>query len=112
MSAFDKHIGHRKHWKADEIETLLREAGFAAEHVSGAGFPFFNLYRCLVILRGSKLVDDVSTAQTSGASLLARLTMAVFSWVIRPILNSSRVGWQMIGTARVPNFHRSASSTL
>jgi trans-aconitate methyltransferase len=112
MSAFDKHIGHRKHWKAHEIETLLREAGFAPEHVSGVGFPFFNLYRCVVILRGSKLVHDVSSAQTNGTSLLARLTMAGFSCVIRPILNSSRRGWQMIGTARVPNSCRSAASTL
>jgi 2-polyprenyl-3-methyl-5-hydroxy-6-metoxy-1,4-benzoquinol methylase len=51
MSAFDKHIGHRKHWHRGEIENLLREAGFTPEHVTGVGFPFFNLYRCLVILQ-------------------------------------------------------------
>jgi trans-aconitate methyltransferase len=100
MSAFDKHIGHRKHWQPQDIEALLREAGYAPEKVSGAGFPFFNLYRCVVILRGKKLIDDVGSGQTGTTSLPARLAMAGFHWLIRPNLNSSRRGWQMIGRAR------------
>src|SRR5215470_12395470 len=37
MSAFDKHIGHRKHWRRQEIEALLRETGFTADEVTGVG---------------------------------------------------------------------------
>src|SRR5262245_43041606 len=66
MSAFDKHIGHRKHWRPRGIENLLRESGYTPEHVTGAGFPFFNLYRCLVILRGKKLISDVSAGPEIG----------------------------------------------
>jgi len=101
MSAFDKHIGHRKHWRASEIEILLRRAGYTLDHVSGVGFPFFNLYRCLVILRGKKLISDVGAGPSTGASLAARAAMAGFHWLIRPGLNSSRWGWQMIARARV-----------
>jgi trans-aconitate methyltransferase len=101
MSAFDKHIGHRKHWRPREIENLLREAGYIPEHVAGAGFPFFNLYRCIVILRGKKLISDVSAGSATRVSWAARAAMGVFHWLIRLNLNSSRRGWQMVAKARV-----------
>ena len=101
MSAFDKHIGHRKHWRQQEIEILLRESGFTPERVSGMGFPFFNLYRCLVILRGKKLITDVSAGPGRSASWTARMAMAVFQRLIRLNRNSSRWGWQMVAKARV-----------
>src|SRR5262249_45365741 len=101
MSAFDRHIGHRKHWRHAEIEILLREAGYTPEVVTGAGFPFFNLYRCLVILRGKKLISDVSAGPDQNAPFAARAAMAVFDRLIRPDLNSSRWGWQMVAKARV-----------
>jgi SAM-dependent methyltransferase len=100
MSAFDKHIGHRKHWGPEEIASLLRQAGFESVQASGSGFPFFNLYRCVVILRGKKLIQDVSTGSTGTTSLSARAAMAVFHRLIRLGLNSSRRGWQMVATAR------------
>ena len=100
MSAFDKHIGHRKHWQRQEIETLMRKAGYTPELVTGVGFPFFNLYRCLVILRGEKLISDVSRGPSSQTSLAARVAMSVFSRLIRLNLNSSRWGWQMVAKAR------------
>jgi 2-polyprenyl-3-methyl-5-hydroxy-6-metoxy-1,4-benzoquinol methylase len=99
MSAFDKHIGHRKHWREKEIKDLLTAAEFIPEYISGVGFPFFNLYRCLVILRGRKLITDVSAGshQTSPA---ARLVMSLFSRVMKMHLNSSRWGWQMVAKVR------------
>src|SRR5437773_1070670 len=36
MSAFDRHIGHRRHWDPRDIKTLLLDAGFLPEHVTGA----------------------------------------------------------------------------
>jgi SAM-dependent methyltransferase len=101
MSAFDKHIGHRKHWRPSELDALMREAGYTPEHVGGVGFPFFNLYRCMVILRGERLIRDVSAGPTRAGSLAARGAMAVFSQLIRRHLNSSHRGWQIVGTARV-----------
>jgi SAM-dependent methyltransferase len=101
MSAFDKHIGHRTHWRPEGISRLLRDAGYEPESVSGAGFPFFNLYRCVVILRGRKLIDDVSVSPSGTASPAARAAMAVFHRLLRLNLNSSRWGWQMIAQARV-----------
>ena len=101
MSAFDKHIGHRKHFRQAEIEALLREAGYEPEQVTGAGFPFFNLYRGVVILRGKKLIGDVRAQQDRAASLPARLAMGVFSLLFHLNVDSSPWGWQMIGKARV-----------
>jgi SAM-dependent methyltransferase len=101
MSAFDKHIGHRKHWRRGEIEKLLADAGYTPDHVSGVGFPFFNLYRCVVILRGKKLIEDVSAGPVRNAPWSARAAMSLFHRLIRLNLNSSRWGWQMVAKARV-----------
>jgi SAM-dependent methyltransferase len=100
MSAFDKHIGHRKHWTPAEITSLLRAAGFTPIRANGTGFPFFNLYRCIVILRGQKLIDDVRTGSQAPATFSARAALAIFHQLIRKKLNSSSHGWQMIATAR------------
>ena len=51
-SAFYGHIGHRRHYTPAELSDLLENAGFAVERVCAAGFPFFNIYRMLVTLRG------------------------------------------------------------
>ncbi len=101
MSAFDRHIGHRKHFRPADIERLFRDAGYVPERVTGAGFPFFNLYRCLIVLRGEKLIEDVSARQNPSPSQSAQLAMAVFHRLFRLNLNSSPWGWQMVGKARV-----------
>ena len=103
MSAFDKHIGHRKHFCASDIELLFREAGYVPERITGAGFPFFNLYRCIIVLRGKKLTEDVSTRQKPSASRSARIAMVVFKRLFRLNLNSSPWGWQRVGKAHVPD---------
>jgi len=100
MSAFDKHIGHRRHWTPSDVRRLLVDAGYEAERVSGMGFPFFNLYRCVVILRGRRLIEDVSATSSGAASPAARAAMAVFHRLIQPGLNSSSAGWQMTALAK------------
>src|SRR5262249_44544599 len=52
MSAFDRHIGHRRHFSPADLDRLIAAAGLHARSGFGAGFPFFNLYRSLVIARG------------------------------------------------------------
>src|SRR5579884_3529103 len=54
MSAFDKHIGHRRHFDARLLERTLRDAGLDVASLWGAGFPFFNAYRLAVVARGKK----------------------------------------------------------
>jgi trans-aconitate methyltransferase len=103
MSAFDKHIGHRKHFQPSNIQRLFRDAGYIPEQVTGAGFPFFNLYRCAVVMRGKKLIEDVSARRSPAASHSARLAMSIFHWLFRLNLDSSPWGWQMVGKAQVPD---------
>jgi len=92
MSAFDKYIGHRKHFGERDLEPLLRESGYLPEYVGRAGFPFFNLYRCVVILRGNNLVHDVSTREDGIHSLVARIGMGLFRCRFRLNLGGQPVG--------------------
>ena len=98
MSAFDQHIGHRQHFTIQGLKALLEKPGFKVKEAWGAGFPFFNLYRMVVIARGHKLVDDAS--QASGQmSPVSRLVMKLFGVLFRWNLNRSQQGWQRFAVA-------------
>ena len=99
MSAFDRHIGHRRHYTAESLRRLLIDAGFEVERTTGAGFPFFNLYRAVVILRGERLVSDADGGRSS-ASGPARAVMGVFRPLLAAPAPNNRLGWQIVGVAR------------
>jgi hypothetical protein len=99
MSAFDRHIGHRQHFTAKSVRALLEQAGFVVERSTRAGFPFFNLYRLIVFLRGERLVDDVARG---AGQRPARLVMRIFGVLFRLNLTRSPWGWQVLAAARVP----------
>jgi SAM-dependent methyltransferase len=102
MSAFDRHIGHRRHYSAEALRAVLESAGLVVEDVSQAGFPFFNLYRLAVVLRGRRLVDDVSSRQAATSSRLIRLAMSSFRRLFLLNKESTPWGWQVVATARLP----------
>lgn len=100
MSDFDRHIGHRQHFTRDLISSVLQEAGFKVECVYLSGFPFFNLYRSVVIARGKKLASDVDAGQAGFSAWLANRVMMVFRGLFRLNLMDSRFGWQVVAVAR------------
>ena len=100
QSEFDRHIGHRQHFTPASLRALLERSGFQVEFAGGAGFPFFNLYRLTVIARGKRLVTDVQSGSHCGASLLARVVMAIFRPLFSLNLPNSRWGWQTVAVAR------------
>ncbi len=100
-SAFDLHIGHRRHFTADQLQAVLRHSGYEVERVDRAGFPFFNLYRCVVILRGKRLIQDAGSNR--GLPWLARAVMACFRLLLRFTWTKFGPGWQLVALARVPS---------
>jgi trans-aconitate methyltransferase len=100
MSAFDRHIGHRRHFTPATLTRLVADAGFETESVHGAGFPFFNLYRLLVVARGRKLIADASSENPLPAP--ARVAMSAFSWLFRFNLGRGKLGWQLVAVAVEP----------
>lgn len=94
-NAFYGHIGHRRHYAPAELEDLLDTAGFAVERTYAAGFPFFNLYRILVTLRGTGLIAEAAGTP----SLLLRSSGAIFNALFH--LNLMHPwGWQTLAVAR------------
>jgi 2-polyprenyl-3-methyl-5-hydroxy-6-metoxy-1,4-benzoquinol methylase len=98
MSAFDRHIGHRRHHTAASLRELLAAAGLEVERSTGAGFPFFNLYRLVVVLRGERMVGDAAGTP----SRAARLAMAAFRALLSLPAPYGRWGWQRVAVARAP----------
>lgn len=95
LNAFYRHIGHRSHYAPAELRNLLERCGFEVELCYGAGFPFFNLYRVLLTMRGEKLIGDVS----GPPGALVQFGTAVFDRLFH--LNfGHRWGWQTLAVAR------------
>jgi hypothetical protein len=100
-SAFYSHIGHRRHYTPAQLGGLLESAGFTVERAYAAGFPFFNLYRMLVTLRGRELISAAARAPTR----LMRASGALFDALFR--LNLMHPwGWQTVAVARLPSHSR------
>jgi SAM-dependent methyltransferase len=99
-SAFDLHIGHRRHFTPGGLGVLLRSAGLEVESLHGAGFPFFNLYRLAVVARGQKLIDDAT--KKGPLPLTARATIRAFSFLFGLNSGVTPWGWQLVAVAREP----------
>jgi cyclopropane fatty-acyl-phospholipid synthase-like methyltransferase len=97
MSAFDRYIGHRGHFTPRRLRKLLQASGFRVRSAHGAGFPFFNLYRMVVLVRGTRLIHDVANARAESASFLARTVMSIFDRLFR--FNVPVAGWQVVAVA-------------
>jgi SAM-dependent methyltransferase len=100
MSAFDRYIGHRQHFNRRKISVMLEQAGYSVERTYRAGFPFFNLYRLLIVARGGRLVKDAQTGPAGAPSGAASLAMKVFRVLFHVNLLDSPFGWQVVATAR------------
>jgi SAM-dependent methyltransferase len=99
MSAFDRHIGHRRHFTVATLADVARRGGLEIVKISRAGFPFFNLYRVLVIISGRRLVSHPA----DGQGRLARLLSLLFGVCFRGNLSASRFGWQLLALLRCPD---------
>jgi SAM-dependent methyltransferase len=105
MSAFDRRIGHRRHYTPHDLLDTFVEAGLRVTMVTGAGFPFFTLYRRLIIARGERLAADISTGSSGGESprLAARAAMLAFRPFLPLSLPRSPWGTQILGVAYEPH---------
>jgi trans-aconitate methyltransferase len=100
MSAFQRHIGHRRHYTKSELGRVLAQSGYKVNSIFSAGVPFFNIYQMLVLLRGKKLVQD---AAISSENNKISLSTAAASAIFRPLMSlnftNSPGGWQIVAHA-------------
>jgi SAM-dependent methyltransferase len=99
-SAFDRHIGHRRHFSESRLRRLLEESGYEDVTVRRAGFPFFNLYRLVVIARGKRLIADVEESKSELGKGTSGTALQFFYRLFRYNLDSSPFGWQLLAVAR------------
>jgi len=99
-SAFDRHIGHRRHFTAKRLRRLLEDNGFEDVTIRRAGFPFFDLYKLLVIVRGKRLISDVEQSTSPLGEGTSGGALRFFNRAFRYNLDSSPFGWQLLAVAR------------
>ena len=100
-SAFDRHIGHRRHFTPRRLRRLLEENKFEEIMIHRAGFPFFDLYKLLVIARGKRLIADIEQSKTALGEGTSGTALRFFTRAFRYNLDSSPFGWQLVAVARL-----------
>lgn len=98
-TAFDKHIGHQRHFTKRSLSEVLETSGFEILAVRRAGFPFFNLYKLVVLLRGRALVADLDRDSPARSSRLSDVVQRGFGEAFRWNLSSTPFGWQLYAMA-------------
>ena len=97
MSEFDRAIGHRRHYRPEQLRALVEGAGYRVETARAAGFPFFNVYKLAVVLRGEKVLRDAERDDVGAAMGAA---YAAFRALFRLNASSTPWGWQLLLAAR------------
>lgn len=102
MNSFEKAIGHRKHYQPEELMALVESAGLSVLRVQRAGFPFFNLYKLVALMRGEKLRSDANG--NSGVHGLMMFVLRVFDFLFERFnFRNSPFGWQLMLIAEKPS---------
>jgi SAM-dependent methyltransferase len=102
MSAFDRHIGHRRHFRPADAGRVLEAAGYEVESLRGVGFPFFNLYRFAVIAAGQRLIQS-ERDEGSPPGRMIRVMGAVFHALLDRNRGGTRFGFQTVAVAHNPD---------
>ena len=102
MNAYERHIGHLRHYTPSTLRDLLIDAGLEVDAITRHGFPFFNLYKVLGFLRGTRLIEDIDERDGS-VSKLTTLSMKLLGPGIRRSGRASRFGWQLIAVTTNPS---------
>lgn len=97
ISSFDKDIGHRQHFTRNTLSEVLEKSGYTILKIFRCGFPFFLVYRVLVVLRGDKLRNDVVFNEKA---LTFKLLAKTFEYLFKFNLPDSPLGWQLLAIAR------------
>jgi len=97
-TAFDRSIGHRRHFNKRELLRVLTSVGLVNAQVRRVGFPFFDFYRFVVLLTGKRLTSTVANSSLD-ESKTARFVMFAFSILLRVNPNFIPLGLQLIATA-------------
>ncbi|HTV30910.1 MAG TPA: class I SAM-dependent methyltransferase [Xanthobacteraceae bacterium] len=100
VSASDRHFGHRKHYTIGKLRAELETAQFEVQGIWAAGFPFHNLYRLLVLLRGEAAINDQIGTPSGSFSAISKLLFAAFRILFHANLFWPPLGWQLFAVAR------------
>jgi SAM-dependent methyltransferase len=98
MNKFDRSIGHRKHYRLDELTSLLSREGFRIDSAAAWGFPFHSLFR--IALGAAPGTTGRFTDEKIG--VLHRSLFALLNALFYLNVRSGGVGRQLIATATLP----------
>src|SRR5262249_43032985 len=102
QSAFDVHLGHRRHYTPALLREQLQSAGGGGERIDSARFPFHNLYRLLVVASGGVAVTQATGRSSALTGWTTEALSRAFDALFRLNLPATPWGWQLVARAKLP----------
>jgi 2-polyprenyl-3-methyl-5-hydroxy-6-metoxy-1,4-benzoquinol methylase len=99
MSYFDKFIGHRMHYSKSDLSLMLNNCGFENFKIFRAGFPGLSVIRFGSIVRGKKIISDLSNSNS--LSLLPRVALVFSKFLLKFSFTDSPLGWQLVAVIKL-----------
>jgi len=96
ITAFDRRIGHHRHFTLPELDNVCTAAGYATARAYRWGFPFFSLYRTIVWLLG----DRARAARPTDHGALGRSVAALMYASFFLCVKSRLIGRQVVAVIR------------
>jgi len=74
-------LGHLRHYRKQDLITLLKETGFDVAKASNSGFPMLSLQKLLVDVLFERIIPSVRSGKPAGAP--QRFATSTFYWLWR-----------------------------
>jgi len=100
IAAVDRAFGHRRHYTRLELREMLEMGGFEIQQLKCLGFPFFNLYRLGLLIRGKHILRSIQKISQAKPGIFSKMLLNFFSWLFRFNCRKGNFGWQLIAVCR------------
>jgi SAM-dependent methyltransferase len=97
ISYFDRFIGHHRHYSKKSLTKDVQRANYEVLELKQIGFPIINLVRIWCLLRGKKIITELSNPNRFVNSKIFRWLFDILSLTGQ---FNSILGWQLIAVIR------------
>lgn len=98
VSQFDRYIGHYRHYSKESLLKEIESGGLDVVSIHQVGFPIVNLVRIWCLIRGDKMIKDLTKQNKKLESKFAKM---IIKFITLTSQIDTKYGWQLVAVAKL-----------